>query len=111
MAGKRVSLETRMFRELCKDYTSDALTVITDIMGDTEQHPKLRMEAARYVLDQGHGKAPQFVAFEGGTPNPNRLPLSELDSLIIQHLEKDITPNAANHSVPVNDTVKDAVNA
>jgi hypothetical protein len=105
MAGKQISLETRMFRELCKDHTAGALTVITDIMADREQHPKLRMEAAKYILDQGHGKAPQFVALGGAPADPNTLGLGELDSLILQHLEKDVTPLSVNHSVRVKDTL------
>ena len=94
--SRNVNAETRKFRELCRFKTPAALAVLMNIIEDEDHHPKLRMEAAKYVLDQGHGKAPAFIAIGDGPILPETLGLGELDALILEHLAsdtaKDITP-------------------
>ena len=94
---RNVNAETRKFRELCRFKTPTALKLLCDIIEDEEEHIKLRMDAAKYILDQGHGKAPNFIAIGDGPILPEQLGLGQLDALILEHLAtdtvKDITPH------------------
>lgn len=94
--SRNVNAETRKFRELCRFKTTTALNLLLEIIEDDEIHIKVRIDAAKYVLDQGHGKAPSFIAIDNGPIQPEMLGLGQLDALILEHLGsetvKDITP-------------------
>jgi hypothetical protein len=88
------TLRKRIFRELCAEHTEDALAVMVDVMSDSEQHPKTRMEAAKFLLEAAHGRAATQILVNASPDDPSTLTLGELDQLILQQLGDNAKPVA-----------------
>lgn len=58
----------RHITALCKEYTSDAVITLVEIMNDAQMPPSSRVKAAENILDRGWGKAPVVVKSQDGAP-------------------------------------------
>jgi hypothetical protein len=65
-------------RELARQYTTEAIETLVDVMQDRDATPGARVAAANSLLDRGQGKAPQ--TFEA--TNLDVLTDAELDRTI-----------------------------
>lgn len=63
---------------LAREYTTDAVTTLAEIMGDVGAPPSARVAAANSILDRGYGKAPQRVELI----EPDKLKSDELESVV-----------------------------
>lgn len=83
------------FRELCREKTPAALELIEQAMLDEDENKRIRLECARYIIEQGYGRPASSVQLsqEAGR-NVEAMPLEQLDAAIARFLgaEKDITP-------------------
>lgn len=52
---------TRELRDLCQQYTEDAVKALVSAVRDPKGKPADRIAAARELLDRGHGRAPQKI--------------------------------------------------
>ena len=58
---------TAEVKEVARQYTSDALKTLADIMGGEQQPAAARVSAANALLDRAYGKPPQSL--EHSTPD------------------------------------------
>jgi hypothetical protein len=48
-------------RELARELTTEAISILREIMRNTKAPPAARVSAANAILDRGHGKPPQTI--------------------------------------------------
>lgn len=56
---------TAEVRSLAQKYGEQAIEALADIMLDTEQSARVRVAAAKEILDRGYGKSPQPIEGQG----------------------------------------------
>lgn len=70
---KKLLPDGRSLSDLAKDYTSDAVQALVDVLsGDGAPHAA-RVSAATALLDRGWGKPSQSVELTGDADNPLQL--------------------------------------
>ena len=62
----RSTVEVRAYAQ---EFGEDAITMLAQLMYHTDDD-RLRVSAAKEILDRGYGKAPQAMAFTGGDSDP-----------------------------------------
>ena len=48
-------------QELARELTTEAISILREIMRNTKAPPAARVSAANAILDRGHGKPPQTI--------------------------------------------------
>ena len=77
-----------LFREKCRGKTDEALRFLVETLQDEDAPFKARYDCATYIIDQAHGKAPNFVALQQEVKREDvgRMGLDELEQMIASHL-------------------------
>jgi Family of unknown function (DUF5681) len=57
----------REVREAARCYTEEMLQILVKIARDEKASTAARASAAMYVIDRGHGKAPQYIELQHST--------------------------------------------
>jgi hypothetical protein len=94
------------FRSACREKSEAALELLGSTMEDADQSLTLRVQCARYIIEQGHGKPVTALAIADANGKPiDSLGLDQLDLMIAQYLtnERDITPE----SIPIEHCASD----
>ena len=61
---------TASVRDVAKEYTSDAIATLVEVMQDKQAPSAARVSAANSILDRAHGKAPQAIEHSGPNGGP-----------------------------------------
>lgn len=84
-------------RELARGYTAAAVRTLAEVMSDPLQPASARANAARDLLEFGHGKAPQkyeveVSVFDSLSPEQRQQLDAALDLLLQERAMVDVTP-------------------
>lgn len=59
---------TASIRDIAREYTSEAILTLAEVMRDEEQPAPARVSAANALLDRGYGKPSTVIGDEDGNP-------------------------------------------
>lgn len=65
-------LKVNALRKVCQSFSQQSMDVLMEIMLNPMSEEKSRIAVAKFILEQGYGKAPQSMEFkvtEGLSPN------------------------------------------
>lgn len=77
----------RTLSEVAREYTSEAVATLADVMGDAAAPPAARIAAASTLLDRGWGRASQDVLI-GPAARPEIVDPMEARAVVANFLEK-----------------------
>lgn len=80
-----INKATADLKGMARQYSVQALTILTELMQDPETPPAARIQAAREVLDRGYGKPTQAVEVSGEIQPVDR---AELDRIYERNMAK-----------------------
>jgi len=80
-------------RELAQQHGTKAVEVLASLMNDVAQDGRVRIAAARELLDRGYGKASQHIEV---TPTEGQFPIKFVDAPAQESMEEWIRRRAAD---------------
>ena len=78
----------QVFRELCREKSPELLEMLMGFAQDEEEPTRTRFAVAKWIMEQGYGKAVTAVALLEDSKDPGSMSREELDSAIIEQLTR-----------------------
>ena len=76
----------QVFRELCREKSPELLNMLVGFAQDEEEPTRTRFAVAKWIMEQGYGKAVTAVALLEDTQDIGSMSREDLDKAIMQEL-------------------------